>query len=109
MSKRLVIRPAARADILERFTYLVDRGAAAAAGRFLEAVEVAAERIREMPGIGSPKELENPLLKGLRSVQVPGFEAVRLYYLETDDAIRIVRVLHGMQDVSAILEGVEGA
>lgn len=102
--KRLVIRSAARADILERFAYLVDQGAAAAAARFLEAVESATERILEMPGIGSLKELENPRLQGLRSWPVPGFEAVRLYYLETGDTIRIVRVLHGRQDVGSILE-----
>jgi toxin ParE1/3/4 len=104
VSRRLVIRSAARADILEHFTYLVDEAAVEAAARFLEGVEAATERIRELPGVGAPKELENPRLRGLRSWPVPGFEAVRLYYLDTGDTIRIVRVLHGRQDIDSILE-----
>src|SRR5947207_1034326 len=71
--------------------------------------ERATERILDMLGVGSPTALQNPRLRGLRSWPVPGFEAVRLYYLETEDTIRIVRVLHGMQDVGTILESDESA
>lgn len=109
MTRLLVVRSAARADILEQFTWLVEQDAASAADRFLDAVQIATARILDMPEIGSPKEFDNPRLRGLRSWPVPGFEAVRLYYIETDDTIRIVRVLHGMQDVEAVLELDEGA
>jgi plasmid stabilization system protein ParE len=48
--------------------------------------------------------LDNPRLKGLRSWPVSGFEAHRIYYVETPDAIRVIRILHGMRDLPPILE-----
>ena len=108
MTKKLVLRSAARQDILDRSTYLAEQNAPAAALRFLNAVQEATAQIIEMPGIGSPRQFQNPRLSGLRSWPVPGFKAIRIYYLETDDAIRVVRVLHGMMDVAAALEDESG-
>jgi plasmid stabilization system protein ParE len=82
----------------------MEQEAPGAAARFLEAVEASLERVREMPEIGSPRELDNPRLQGLRSWPVFGFEAVRVYYLATDDAIRVIRVLHGKRDLASILD-----
>jgi toxin ParE1/3/4 len=104
VTKKLVFRSAARADVLEQFTYLVEQNAPAAAERFLEAIDRATARILELPGIGSAKESANLLLHNLRSWPVPGFSAVRIYYQETGETIRVVRVLHGKMDVEGILE-----
>ena len=49
-----------------------------------------------------------PLALG-RSWPVAGFEAIRIYYLLDEDAIRVIRILHGKRDVKRILEREAGA
>jgi toxin ParE1/3/4 len=99
------IRTAAREDILRQyFYYLIEKDAARAAERFLEAVQSAIELLCQMPGAGTPKILENPSLPGLRSWPVRGFTAMRIYYIHSEDGLRIVRVLHGKRDIDPLLE-----
>src|ERR1700683_5862867 len=50
----------------------------------------------------------NPHLQDLRSWPVAGFEAIRIYYLVDEGAIRVIRILHGKRDVKRILEGEQG-
>jgi toxin ParE1/3/4 len=101
----VVVRTAAREDILRQyFYYLVEKNAACAAERFLEAVQLATEMLCRMPGAGAPKILENPSLTGLRSCPVRGFPAMRIYYIHRGDELRIVRVLHGKRDINPLLE-----
>jgi len=57
-----------------------------------------------MPETGTPRISSNPILSGLRSWPVKGFEDIRIYYLIQDEEIRIVRVLHGRRDIQNILE-----
>jgi plasmid stabilization system protein ParE len=105
----IFVRTAAREDILRQyFYYLIEKDAAPAAERFLEAVQSAIGRSAKCPGAGAPKLLENPRLAGLRSWPVRGFPAMRIYYLHTADELRIVRVLHGKRDINPLLEE-EGA
>ena len=103
---RTVPTPAAREDILAQFRYYaLDQGVPDVGYRFLDAVEAAIARIGEMPAIGAPQHFEAPALAGMRAWPVPGFEDIRLYYLETADALLIVRVLHDKRDVRQILQG----
>jgi hypothetical protein len=44
-------------------------------------------------------------LQNLRSWPVAGFEAIRIYYLAAEDAIHVIRILHGKRDVKYTLEG----
>jgi toxin ParE1/3/4 len=98
-------RTAAREDVLRQYSYyLVEKGAAPAAERFLEAVQSAIEMLCRMPDMGALKILENPKLAGLRSWPVGGFSAIRIYYLHQGDELRIVRVLHGKRDINPLLE-----
>lgn len=99
------IRTVAREDILRQyFYYLIEKDAVRAAERFLEAVQSAIESLCQMPGAGAPKILENPSLSGLRSWPVHGFPAMRVYYIHSDDSLRILRVLHGKRDINPLLE-----
>lgn len=101
----LSIRSAAREDILRQyFYYLIEKDAQRAAERFLESVQSAIELLCQMPGAGAPKILENPSLSGLRSWQVRGFPAMRVYYIHSEDRLRILRVLHGKRDINPLLE-----
>jgi plasmid stabilization system protein ParE len=83
---------------------LIEKDAAHAADKFLEAVQSAIELLCRMPGAGAPKVLENPRLAELRSWPIRGFPAMRIYYLSAGDELRIVRVLHGKRDVNPLLE-----
>ena len=69
-----------------------------------DSVQSVIDFLPTMPGAGTPKILENSRLQGLRSWPVPGFPAIRVYYLNTGDELRIVRVLHGKRDINSLLE-----
>ena len=102
---KFVLRSGARRDILRRYEYyLIEKDAEAVAERFVVAVQAAIERICEHPGIGAPKALSNPKLAGLRSWPVKGFPEIRVYYLVSRGAVRVVRVLHGKRDIDPMLE-----
>lgn len=99
------VRTTAREDILRQyFYYLIEKDAALAADRFLEAVQSAIEMLCRRPEAGAPRLLENPRLAGLRSWPVRGFPAMRIYYLYAGKELRIVRVLHGKRDINPLLE-----
>lgn len=102
MSQELVIRSVARTDILRQFQYLVEQGAPETAQRFLEAVERGIDRLLEMPGVGAPQPFQHRRLRNLRAWPVPGFEDIRIYYQETKNGIRVVRILHGKRDIRRI-------
>ncbi|MGD0796856.1 MAG: type II toxin-antitoxin system RelE/ParE family toxin [Acidobacteriaceae bacterium] len=102
---KYVIRSGARRDILRQYEYyLVEKDAGPAAERFVAAANAAMEEICKHPGIGAPKRLSNPALKGLRSLPVKGFPEIRIYYLVSAGAVRVVRVLHGKRDIGPLLE-----
>lgn len=99
-----IIRPAAKDDILRQFRYYLLADALDVAARFLDAVDQSIETICGMPQIGAPKSSRNPTLTGLRSWSVKDFEDILIFYTVHRDALRIVRVLHGKQDIKQILE-----
>ena len=103
-----LIRPAAKADILRQFRFYLREGAPAAADDFVDAVDGSVEALCRMPEMGAPRPLTNPLLAGLRSWPVEGFEDLRIYYLVQLDVLRVVRVLHGKRDIVRILERERG-
>jgi toxin ParE1/3/4 len=75
---KIVLRPAARRDILLQVGYYVDELAFDAAERFPVAVECVLNDIREHPAIGAPQLFRSTKLAGLRSWPVPGFEDIRV-------------------------------
>ena len=99
-----IIRPAAKDDIIRQFRYYLREDALEAATRYLDAVDESIEAICRMPHLGAPKLLKNPILSGLRSWAVKGFEDILIFYVVLPDALRVVRVLHGRRDIKRILE-----
>ena len=100
---RLIVKSAARNDVLRQTRYLLEQDAVVAATRFPEAFQKALERIVQFPKIGAPRKLRLPELEYLRSWPIPGFKSVRVYYITTDSAIRVIRVLHDRQDLRQLL------
>ena len=101
---KFVIRPAAREDILRQYEYYLSEADDLVAARFLAAVESAIEKVCRQPGMGAPKMLKNPKLAGLRSSPVRGFSDLRVYYLVSEQVLRVVRVLHGKRNIDPMLE-----
>jgi len=83
--------------------YLVTLNLPAVAIRFREAVRLTAAAISEHPRAAPPYRSSNPQLKNLRSWPVVGFEAIRFYFLDDKDAVRVIRILHSKRNVRRIL------
>ena len=100
-----VIRPRARDDIIRQFRwYLVEQDAPDAAFRFVDAVEESVRQLLRMPEMGSPREIRNPALEGLRAWPVKEFEEFLIFYVAQEDTLRVVRILHGKRDLDRILK-----
>ena len=99
-----IVRQSAKDDIIRQFRYYLLEDASETADRFVDAVDESIEVICRMPQIGAPKLLKNPMLSGLRSWAVRGFEDILIFYVVQPDALRVVRVLHGRRDIKRILE-----
>ena len=103
-------RQAASDDLVRQFRYyLVTLNLPEIAVRFRDAVRRTVESLREHPLVGPRYGSSTPQLQNLRSWPVAGFEAIRIYYLPDEDAIRVVRILHGKRDVKRTLEREAGA
>jgi len=105
--KKLRVLPKARADLVESsFFYELETGEALAR-RFESAAEESFEQVVENPGVGSPTRFRSARLQGLPVSRIRGFEKHLVLYREVDDAVEVVRVLHGARDIEAILESEE--
>ena len=101
---KTVVLPSARADILRQIAYFIEIGQEHLADRFLAATKVAIEHVSHTPHAGAPRPLRNRRLAGLRTWPVDGFDDMKLYYIDADDELTIIRVLHGRRDIERILE-----
>lgn len=103
MKKRVVRTGLAETDLLEHIDYLANDNVNAAS-RLIEAVEIAFERLSQMPEIGSIREFSNPRLSCVRMWPVPKFPRYLIFYQVVEDSIRILRVLHGARDIPALFD-----
>jgi plasmid stabilization system protein ParE len=102
---KVLYRQAASDDVIRQFRYyLVDRNLPEIARRFRGAVRRTVGFLRQHPAIGARYRRSDPQLRNLRSWPVAGFENIRIFYLLDDDALHIVRILHGKRDLKSILE-----
>jgi len=107
---KISYRQAASDDVVRQFRYyLVTLNLPDIAVRFRDAVRRTVESLREHPFVGPRYGSSSPQLQSLRSWPVAGFEAIRIYYLLDEDAIRVIRILHGKREVKRILEREAGA
>ena len=107
---KISYRQAASDNVVRQFRYyLVTLNLPDIAVRFGDAVRRTVESLREHPFVGPRYGSSSPQLQNLRSWPVAGFEAIRIYYLLDEDAIRVIRILHGKRDVKRILEREAGA
>jgi toxin ParE1/3/4 len=98
----IVRRPEAQRDILDAADYIAEQSSFNASDRFLAATEKAFKLLAAMPGIGTPRDYDNPSFAGLRMWPVPKFSKYLIFYLTIDEKVEIVRVLHGAQNIQEI-------
>ena len=63
--------------------------------RFVDAVETTIDQIASQPGIGPLARRLSGRLKGIRFWRVAGFPHHLVFYQVNDDAITIIRIIHG--------------
>jgi toxin ParE1/3/4 len=103
-SKIVVFRLAADHDVREAANYYTDTVDADTAFRFARAVNAVTDDISASPKLGSPRYAELANLPGLRNRKLRRFPEM-IFYMEYDDHIEIVRVLHSARDIpSSLLE-----
>lgn len=103
MSRRVLLDPTAVDDLREQSDYFAESSIDTAA-RFLRAANETFENLARMPGMGSRQQFHSKRLQGLRRWQVQGFPAHLVFYRTHEEAVEILRVLHGARDIETILE-----
>ncbi len=76
-----------------------------AAIRYLRAADAAMRSLGAKPERGTLYRTQNPKLKGLRRLAVPGFKNYLIFYYNRPNKVEIVRVLHAARDLPTILAG----
>lgn len=100
--KPLVIRAPARVDVEAAVTWYVEDAGEAVATRFVAELEQVCARVARHPAMGSPRWGHALNLPGLRHWPLKRFPYL-VFFVELDERIEIVRVLHGARDVPASL------
>jgi toxin ParE1/3/4 len=102
MTVRILRRRKAAQDAEEIADHIA-KDSLVAAVRFLENVESTLNELAALPGAGSPFESDHPELANLRFRRVKGFPNHVVFYVEHTNAIEVVRILHGAQDLDTEL------
>lgn len=92
---RLVVLPAARADLIEIGDFIAADNPPRAL-TFVAEIEARMSKILDMPGASSRRDELHP---GLRSVRHGRYA---IFFLEVEDEVRVVRVIHTARDVGAV-------
>ena len=72
--------------------------------RFLFSVEGTLALLAQYPLIGTRVRSARPQLLNLRSYVVQHFSNYMIFYLPSEEAITVLRVLHGARDLARLLE-----
>jgi toxin ParE1/3/4 len=91
---RILIRPRARGDLLEIWSYIAD-DSDIQADAFIATIDRKFEALARRPLAGRPRE---ELAVALRSAPVGRYV---VFYVPVADGIEIVRVLHSAQDLAS--------
>lgn len=96
--------PKAKQDLLEHVLYLAKINPDLAE-RFIDVSEIAFEKLAQMPLKGQRQEFKAPELADTRRWFIPGFDKYLIFYRPIKGGIEILRVLYGMQNIDAIMDG----
>lgn len=100
--RAVVLRPRADRDIDLQFEYLAVEVGLYVARRFLQNLRQTCQTLQENPELGSLRSFDDERLEGLRIWPVKGFRRLLIFYIPSEDAVEIVRILHGARDLEQI-------
>jgi toxin ParE1/3/4 len=98
---RVVVRPAARRDLIHHFAYLGERASIETARRFLDAARTCFSELAESPGMGSRRQVGK--FADIRMWRIRGFEKCLIFYKTRTDGVQIERVIHCAQDYTRVI------
>jgi toxin ParE1/3/4 len=99
----LIKRPIVIQDLIDHATY-ISLDNLDAEDRFLYAAEATFRYLAELPGIGRLSGFSNPKLAQIRQYPIKGFKKYIVFYQIHPEAVEIIRVLHGAQNLEFILD-----
>lgn len=100
--KRAVRSARASADVVSALDFYLAEAPHAAQG-FIAALEKAVGQIERQPGIGSPRYAHELDIPGLRHWSLSRYPYA-LFYLEQDDRLDVIRLVHMSRDIPASLQ-----
>lgn len=101
--KPVRLREVAESDIEQAFSYYLREAGSGVAIAFIAALDAVWAQLESHPASGSPRYAEQLDLPGLRASLTERFPYVALY-VERDDYIDVLRLLHQQQDIPAHLQ-----
>ncbi len=101
--KPVIPRELANRDAEEALAHYLSEGAIQAANGFIDALEKAYGQIGQNPRIGSPRWAHELAIPQLRSWALTSYPQL-IFYIERDDHIDVIRVLHGHRDIPVWLQ-----
>jgi toxin ParE1/3/4 len=101
MSLEIVESAAAIADVMTVADYLAEIAGLNKSDQFLAAVKATYRQLAFMPGMGSPRDYGLGYAD-LRMWPVSKFPRHLIFYQTTETELRIIRLLHGAQDLEHI-------
>jgi len=91
----IVLTPRANADLGEIWMFIAADNPAQA-DDFIDLIDEKFQNLSRQPGLGRRRE---ELVAGLRSFPVGRYV---IFYLQVQDCLQIVRILHGARDLDAV-------
>lgn len=102
MTLKILKLPQAERDIEECFVH-IDEDNLEIGLKFLDAFEKSVEQLAEFPFLGKALELKNDEFREMRIWHVTGYDVYLIFYIPSQQAIEIVRVLHAARDIGNLL------
>ena len=97
---KIVFRPQFWADLEDGVAYLHRQASADVANRWHSEVVNVVSQVASLPDIGRPRpDLAPP---GIRSLVLRRYPRYLLFYLWREDTVELLRVKHGMMDLSRL-------
>ena len=101
-TKRVAVRRVAARDIDAAVGHYLQKGGAAIALRFVAALEEAYRHIRRFPATGALRYAAEIGITGLRFWPLNRFPSL-VFYVEREDHVDVLKVLHAHRDIPAWL------
>jgi toxin ParE1/3/4 len=97
-AKPAVLRKQALKDVQQAAAHYSEEGGLALELRFIDALQASIRKIAAHPAMGSPRYAQSLSIPGLRLWRLTRFPYL-MFYLEREDAIDVLRVLHEVRDI----------